>query len=71
MNKYVKYTMQSLLLTTASLPAFAHPGHSHTDMSSGLMHVLFYGSVLAAAAALTYAVATRTKSSIQSKNQGE
>ena len=67
MNKYVKYILQSLLLLVASLPAFAHQGHDHSHWTSGMMHVLFYGSVLAAAAALAYAATKYTKT----RNQGE
>ncbi len=69
MNKYVKYVMQSLLLTMASLPAFAHQGHDHGHWTSSMMHVLFYGSILAAVAALTFAATKYTKSRKQGENQ--
>ncbi len=40
--------LMALLLTSTS--AMAHPGHDHAANESMLMHVLFYGAIVAAVA---------------------
>lgn len=49
-----------------SSTAMAHPGHSHAANESMLMHVLFYGSIATAIAAIVW-VAYRQLSKQNSK----
>ena len=37
--------ISSIMMTSQ---AFAHPGHDHSANSSMLIHILFYGSIIAA-----------------------
>lgn len=45
-----------IAVLSISTSANAHPGHDHGHWMSGLLHTLFYASLIAAAAACLYAV---------------
>ncbi|QJR80712.1 hypothetical protein CA267_007930 [Alteromonas pelagimontana] len=49
------FSVVEFLLLTASLPAFSHAGHDHAHWAASLLHFLFYGSLIAAVAACTFA----------------
>ncbi|MEP1384516.1 MAG: hypothetical protein ABJK64_12100 [Paraglaciecola sp.] len=44
------------ILSLLSSAAFAHQGHDHSHWSSSALHMLFYGSLVAVVASVTFFV---------------
>ncbi|MBU2979913.1 hypothetical protein [Alteromonas sp. C1M14] len=56
MNKRFLLRLQLVIVTAMfSSVLYAHPGHDHHHWTSVILHVLFYASLTAAAAACGYA----------------
>ena len=58
----MKLTMRIWLTVTAVCCCFsvlAHEGHDHGHWTAGILHFLFYASLVAAAGAIVFAVAKK------------
>ncbi|AFJ03609.1 hypothetical protein Q7C_2484 [Methylophaga frappieri] len=56
----------SLLWFAGMQSAFAHPGHDHSAWTSGLIHAIFYLSIVGVVSAIAYSVHKKIKAK---KNQ--
>ncbi|BFT29074.1 hypothetical protein D210916BOD24_02500 [Alteromonas sp. D210916BOD_24] len=55
MKATLKRPALALSATLFSSASFAHAGHDHSHWTSNFMHILFYASLVAGAAACGYA----------------
>ncbi|WP_133468528.1 hypothetical protein [Paraglaciecola marina] len=56
-------------LSLLSSAAFAHEGHDHSHWSSDALHILFYSSLVAAVAAMTFLGIKQFKNKDNSKSE--
>ena len=71
MRHYISKFAQLLILSVLALPAMAHEGHDHSHWTSGLLHVLFYGSIIAAALGLSFALYKNSDKHSQKNSGGQ
>ena len=55
MQQSINKFSQTLALLMFTVPAIAHDGHDHSHWASGLLHLMFYGSVLAVGTGIFFA----------------
>lgn len=59
MKSYVLQLMVISITALFSSNLFAHEGHDHAHWTSNFVHILFYASIVAVAAAVSYALFKR------------
>ena len=52
----LKKALSTITLSATTTLAMAHPGHDHDAANSGLMHVLFYGAIVALGVAVVWLI---------------
>ncbi|MFT2090357.1 hypothetical protein [Paraglaciecola sp. 2405UD69-4] len=66
----IKSIITAVALSSISATVLAHEGHDHSHWSSDALHILFYSSLAAVAAAISFLVVKQLKSTkANSKNK--